>query len=245
MWQILQSSVNGCCCATLLSGCDLLVCRDKQALIASALVAEPDHTSQQGTTSFPAKVFKDDVNQLFEQLDLSEVKYQGEPEVEVALVASMRNTIATVRKYQPIEPSPEGIGKQSAGVARKRVIKWTDQTQKVNGLYTKHSYPASGTPASSLAQSTLTTRQLLARKDASGTVVYDGFRMYDKVWCNDQPTDQSNQFYDNIAMCSALSIGLWTSNTLTASGNVEETVYKILYFATCSCAHSNSATMVE
>ena len=97
-----QSSVNGCCCATLLPGCDLFACGDGQVLIASALVAEPDHTSQQGTTSFPAKVFKDDVSQLFEQLDLSEVKYQGEPEVEVALVASMSNSVATVRKYQPI-----------------------------------------------------------------------------------------------------------------------------------------------
>ena len=187
----------------------------------------------------------DDIDQLFEQLDLSEVKYQGEPEVEVALVASMSNTIATVRKYQPIEPRPEGIGKQSAGVAREKVIKWTDQTQKVNGLYTKHSYPAYGNPAISLLQSTLTTRQLLARKDAAGAVVYDGFRMYDKVWCSDQPTEQSNQFCDNITMWPALIIGLWTSNTLKASGNVEETVYKILYFATCSCAHSNSTTMVE
>ena len=41
MSQMLQSSVNGCCCATLLPGCDFLACGDGQALIASALVAEP------------------------------------------------------------------------------------------------------------------------------------------------------------------------------------------------------------
>ena len=159
------ASETDCCCATLLPGCDLLS-EDGQTFIASAVVAEPDHTRQPGTTSFPvevviddaesvnksssvqpvesdyssqdyrsesmtfeiipevspvsaagplarqvvlinnddsnAKVFTDDVNQLFEQLDLSEVEYQGEPKVGVALVASMSNTIATVRKYQPI-----------------------------------------------------------------------------------------------------------------------------------------------
>jgi hypothetical protein len=46
-------------------------------------------------------------------------------------------------------------------------------------------------------------------------------------------------------MWPTLIIGPWTNNTLTASGNVGESVYKILYFATCSCARSNSATMVE
>ena len=115
-------------------------------------------------------------------MDLGEAEYQGEPTVEVALVALMSNTIATVRKYQPIQPRPEGIGKQSAGVVRKKVIKWTDQTQKVNGLYTKHRYPACGNPASNLMQNTLTTQQLLARKDGAGADVYDGFRMYDEVW---------------------------------------------------------------
>ena len=133
-------------------------------------------------------------------MDLSDSECQGEPTVEVALVASTSNTTASIRKYQPVQPRPEGIGKQSAGVARKKVIKWTDQTQKVNSLYTKHSYSACGNPASSLMQSTLTTRQLLTRKDAVGAVVYDGFRIYVKVWCSDQPTEESNQFCDNITM---------------------------------------------
>jgi hypothetical protein len=116
-----DSEVETGLAATLLPGRDLLACGDGQALIASALVAEPIRQQPaEGFTAMPALVNDDDdIDQWFEQFDLSEVKYQGEPEVEVALIASMSNTIATVRKYQPIEPSQEGIGKQSAEVARK------------------------------------------------------------------------------------------------------------------------------